>query len=88
MGCILSTCFFNHVHVLKDDVISNFNVENSLPCFLKVHLDEGITTSANFKMMVLAPDLTGSEYVIYEYVCRSKRYISFSKVYLIFITLT
>ena len=80
--CRKSTfCLSYHIYIGQNNFWTNFNIKYSFSLLLEVHLQYGtVSTSANFKMRVLTPILTGKEYVIYEYVCLSYIYNSFSKV--------
>ena len=38
MGGVLGACSFNYIHIFDGDFITDFDVENSLADFLKIHL--------------------------------------------------
>lgn len=59
MGCVFLSCPLDDIEILPDDLVADFDIEDSLAGGGEVHLCKLFVTSANLSIKVFFPDLTG-----------------------------
>lgn len=64
MSCVFLACILYHIEIFPDNFRPDFDIEHSLALLGEVHLNEVNFTSANLRMRVFFPFLTGKLYVI------------------------